>query len=613
MKRIVTVLLLVIATMFVLIRSLPIEAQNGEGAVYRVYYEDDAAIDPFLNFDIWHDRIPQGSFLVYLTPEQYASIADLPLHIEVDAEQTATLAVERIDRGGGIPGFPCYRTVEETYSSFADLAAANPTLVEIVDIGDSYEKATAGGLPGYDLNAYIITNQNSTPTQPKPVFLILAAVHAREYTTAETATRLVESLVNGYGTDPNATWLLDYYELHVIPQGNPDGRKIAEGGVSWRKNRNPSYCGSSNIGVDLNRNASYQWGGSGSSGSACDNRYRGPSPASEIETMAFEAYAASVLPDQRADTLTATAPITTSGMFVTLHSFDPSILPAWAWTSYDDNPNFEGHNAIGRKMAFFNNYEVYGTGGGFSAADGTHDDYVYGTLGVPSFTFEMGTTFFQSCSSFETTIYPSNKLALEYAFKATRLPYQQAFGPDLTNLTLNAAITTSVTVTQGNSFTLTAFADDTRYRYNTSVPQAGFGINEFVANQAISSVSVYLDQPSWETPISTYVLTATDGAFDSVTETVGGQLSTNGWTVGQHIVFIEATDTAGETGIPSAIFVDVLESPTPTRVYLPIVAKNASAASRQRAMRLGTVLLAHIGLSTLTTVTTVNFKARQDG
>ena len=53
-------------------------------------------------------------------------------------------------------------------------------------------------------------------------------------------------------------------------QANPDGRKEAEAGLSWRKNTNENYCGvtSTSRGADLNRNFAFHWGCcGGSSGS----------------------------------------------------------------------------------------------------------------------------------------------------------------------------------------------------------------------------------------------------------------------------------------------------------------------------------------------------------
>jgi carboxypeptidase T len=67
-------------------------------------------------------------------------------------------------------------------------------------------------------------------------------------------------LVNGYGVNADATWILDHHELHLMLHTNPDGRKKRRGGLSWRKNTNNNHCANSNNrGADLNRNFSYSW------------------------------------------------------------------------------------------------------------------------------------------------------------------------------------------------------------------------------------------------------------------------------------------------------------------------------------------------------------------
>jgi carboxypeptidase T len=170
--------------------------------------------------------------------ETYARLEKEGLAVEVDKEQTALLDEMASMSTMSIPGYACYRTVEETSASMTQLATTYPNLVTVVDIGDTYEKVTPGGNPGYDLQVLVATNK-AIPG-PKPRFFLMGAIHAREYTTAEVAMRFAETLLDGYGKDPDATWLLDQYELHVLPITNPDGRKLAEQGYLQRKNRHPA-------------------------------------------------------------------------------------------------------------------------------------------------------------------------------------------------------------------------------------------------------------------------------------------------------------------------------------------------------------------------------------
>ena len=150
-----------------------------------------------------------------------------------------------------IPGFISYRTVEQTFSDLEQLAADNPNIASWLDIGDSYDKITPGGPPGYDIYALELTNKNTNGSEPKPTLYVMGSLHSREYTGAELATRFGEQLVENYGDDPDITWLLDYFKVAIVPIANPDGRKFAEQGYLWRDRKstrlNSSHSGESRM------------------------------------------------------------------------------------------------------------------------------------------------------------------------------------------------------------------------------------------------------------------------------------------------------------------------------------------------------------------------------
>ena len=371
----------------------------------------------------------------------------------------------------------------------------------------------------------------------------MSAIHAREYTTAETNTRFAEYLVNNYGTDPDATWLLDYNEIHLLLQSNPDGRKMAEGGDSWRKNVDNNYCANTTSrGADLNRNYPFYWNSCSpsdgcSSGSQCNETYRGPSAASEPETQAVINYIRSQFPDLRADDLTSAAPITTTGIFMDLHSYAQLVLWPWGFTG-QPAPNGTAMQTLGRKFAYFNNYTPQQSVGLYPT-DGTTDDFAYGELGVPSFTIEMGVDFFESCSTFESTTYLANFPALLYAAKAARRPYQTPAGPDVLSLTVTPTSTLS-----GSQVVLSATANDTRYAGGE-------------ATQAIAAARYAIDVPSWSDGAVLYPMTATDGTFNATIEGINATVSTTGLSLGRHTLFVEAQDAAGNWGVPTAVFVEI--------------------------------------------------------
>lgn len=141
----------------------------------------------------------------------------------------------------GIDGYSCYRTVEETYDTGASIMANYPQLADWKKIGESWEKMNGkDGDPtipaGYDIFALKLTNKCISGDKPK--FFLSCSIHARELAPAELCTRFAEMLVEGYGNDAEITAVLDHHEVHLVLQGNPDGRKEAEAGRSWRKNKN---------------------------------------------------------------------------------------------------------------------------------------------------------------------------------------------------------------------------------------------------------------------------------------------------------------------------------------------------------------------------------------
>ena len=198
------------------------------------------------------------------------------------------------------------------------------------------------------------------------------------------------------------TWLLDYNRIHVIPLVNPDGRTWVELGHLWRKNTNGTNgCEFPRNGVDLNRNGSFLWNHCEgcSSGDVCSVFYRGQKAASEPETRAIENYLRAAFEDQRGEGYNDAAPQDTNGIFISLHSYGRLILYPWEHSSYP-SPNLDGLRRLGRKLGYAPGYRVCNPELCMYRFDGSTTDFAYGTLGVASYTYELGTAFFQSCSYF---------------------------------------------------------------------------------------------------------------------------------------------------------------------------------------------------------------------
>ncbi len=88
---------------------------------------------------------------------------------------------------------------------------------------------------------------NPSLEENEPEFRIIGCHHGNEYMSVEMPLLMMDYLTDNYGSDPQATHLVDDLEIWVIPMMNPDGRT-----AGTRYNAN---------GVDLNRDYGYMWNG----------------------------------------------------------------------------------------------------------------------------------------------------------------------------------------------------------------------------------------------------------------------------------------------------------------------------------------------------------------
>ncbi len=542
--RLLTQLLLVLVLMTVHLPAFAAEPVGADVAVVRVHTRDRAVI---ADLALRHSHLliaeDKGVVLFEADAEELSELRARGLQVEVDEGATAARRAMTSTLGGpkaGIVNFPCYRTVAETQARFDALRTQYPQLVSILDIGDSWERASGATGGGEDLRVIKLTNAGTAGTKPK-VF-VMTGLHAREYTPVEVSLRLAEWLLENYGLDAEATWLLDHQELHLLVQSNPDGRKRAEQGSDWRKNANANYCPTGRRGADLNRNFPFEWGGhGGSSGVMCNDTYRGPLTISEPETRAVVDYVRSQFPDARGPLATDAAPATTGGLFFDLHSYSSLVLWPWGYTSQVP-PNGPALETLGRRFAWFNRY-VPKQSVGLYVTDGTTVDFAYGELGVAAYTFELGNQFFESCSAFEARVYPDNFAALRYALRVARAPYLLPAGPEARDL----AVSPDLALT-GEAITVAGTLDDTRFNQDQGGTQP---------NHAVSAGHVYVGPAPWQSGSVALPASAADGAFDQPVESTSTTIPGGALAVGRHLVYLQGSDASGASGPVAAAFADV--------------------------------------------------------
>ncbi|XP_063977152.1 carboxypeptidase B-like isoform X1 [Diachasmimorpha longicaudata] len=210
-----------------------------------------------------------------------------------------------------------YHHLEDIHGYLDYLSETYPEICSVMSIGNSVE--------GRPLKVLRISRGEPNA----PAIWIDGGIHAREWISPASVTYIINYLVE------NSDELkADYYVLPVV---NPDGYEYTfRGDRLWRKNRSSPEKGGVCIGVDLNRNFGYRWGGLGTSKQPCREIFAGTGPFSEPETAAIKNFFDASAADFKA--------------YLTFHSYGQYILYPWG---YDRRvpPDYADLEKLGQQSA----------------------------------------------------------------------------------------------------------------------------------------------------------------------------------------------------------------------------------------------------------------------
>ena len=176
-----------------------------------------------------------------------------------------------------VPDTPYHRS----YNTMLDWLENDPSPVaDIRVIGTADD--------GRDIEAVVVSD-NPTIEEDEPVFLFVGVIHGREVLGGRVVLEVIETLTEGYGTDPDVTEWVDRYQIWFVPVMNPWGYDNQQ-----RKN-GPDTGVAASSGVDLNRNFDFRW-------DPClatdpnSGTFSGPGADSEPETEAIAALIREIRP-----------------------------------------------------------------------------------------------------------------------------------------------------------------------------------------------------------------------------------------------------------------------------------------------------------------------------
>ncbi|CAH2045145.1 unnamed protein product, partial [Iphiclides podalirius] len=245
-------------------------------------------------------------WLEYFDKKQmkYTKMVDNLAEILRDEDVKINNAKQAAKRRGRSISWDAYYRYKEINEYLDYLGEEYSDLVTVINAALSYE--------GRQIK-YVKISTSRFEDLRKPVVIIDAAVHAREWVTPPVALYIINQLVVDI-VDSNLTDGLDWI---IIPLANPDGYEYSiDEDRMWRKTRSKAHDGAEDCpGVDGNRNFDHYFGTREASANPCSLIYEGPAPFSEPEIR--------VIRDVVLQNLNRAA------LYISLHSYGNMFLYAW--------------------------------------------------------------------------------------------------------------------------------------------------------------------------------------------------------------------------------------------------------------------------------------------
>lgn len=197
----------------------------------EVILKDRDDLDGLVKLEVDIDRVLGDVVTVYVTPEEFQKIQARGLQIRWIPNR-AKMYADSLWQATKATANPmaAYHTYEELVADLDSIANAHPSICRLDSIGAS---ALGRGL------WFMKISDNVNVEEDEPEFKYISTMHGDEVVGMEMCYYLIEYLMNNYGSDSLATFLVNETEIWIMPLMNPDGNALHQ-----RGNAN---------GVDLNR------------------------------------------------------------------------------------------------------------------------------------------------------------------------------------------------------------------------------------------------------------------------------------------------------------------------------------------------------------------------
>lgn len=224
------------------------------------------------------------------------------------------------------------------------------------------------------------------PSAQKPVILIDAGHHAREWISHSTIMYLIHALAADSDNSEadhieKFRSFLDKYDFWFVPVVNPDGYIYSHNyDRFWRKNRSGNSNYRACRGTDINRNYPSHWMEIGASSDPCSDIHAGPRAGSEFESQVI---------------INTIKSLRNRGkMYLSLHSYGGYLLTPFGWQqkypdNWDDIYRVANAGAQALRKVRGTRYKIGPSSIALYPASGSSDDYAYDQGFLYSYTMEL--------------------------------------------------------------------------------------------------------------------------------------------------------------------------------------------------------------------------------
>jgi len=227
--------LILFGLLFVLI--IPLFAKSDE--VYFKFEIDSRNEINKISKIISIDNVIGNMIYAYANSQELENFLQLGYHIQVLPKLNQNFFPEMTDSVIEMREWDSYPTYEIYVDMMYQFATDHPDICIVTSLGQSVE--------GRELLVANISD-NVGVEEDEPEFLYTGQMHGNELVTYIMLLRLIDYLLENYGSDNRITNIIDNIDIYINPLSNPDGTYAGGNNTVWDATRNNAN------GVNLNRN-----------------------------------------------------------------------------------------------------------------------------------------------------------------------------------------------------------------------------------------------------------------------------------------------------------------------------------------------------------------------